>query len=260
MNPRTSAKPISKLSPARLHDLTCPQCLKLSAFRRMRALAEPELRLVRRLVRRGNMAVDVGSHSGTYAFEMACAGRVPTIAFEPNPGLHPCRDGARSWPYLLLPVALSDRCGSAVMRVPVTGGVRRYGRSSICVQNRFCRSVPHRELLVETRSLDSLGLPRVGFVKIDVEGHELAVLRGAESIIERDRPNFLIETEHRHNPGAPAAVFRFFRRRGYRGFFLSSGRLQRLAKLDAEYRQPYWRRPISNFIFLPKAGAAVPAR
>jgi FkbM family methyltransferase len=185
---------------------------------------------------------------------MARAGRVPTIAFEPNPGLHPCRDGARRWPYLLLPVALSDRCGSAVMRVPVTGGVHRYGRSSICVQNRFCSSATHRELLVETRRLDSLGLPRVGFVKIDVEGHELAVLRGAEDIIERDRPNFLVETEQRHNPGSPPAVFRFFRRRGYQGFFLSSGKLQRLAALDQDCREPLGRQ-INNFIFLPKRAA-----
>jgi FkbM family methyltransferase len=251
---QTSVKPpTGKVPPARLHDLTCAQCLKLTAFRRMRALAEPELRLVPRLVRFGSMAVDVGSHSGTYAFEMARAGRVPTIAFEPNPGLHPCRDGARSWPYLLLPVALSDRCGSAVMRVPVTGGVHRYGRSSISVQNRFCNARPHEELIVATRSLDSLGLPRIGFVKIDVEGHELAVLRGAETIIERDRPNFLVETEQRHNPASPAAVFRFFRRRGYRGFFLSSGRLQRLSALDQNCRELQGRK-INNFIFLPKSG------
>lgn len=252
-----SAAPVKALP----HELACSQCMKLATFRRLRALAEPELRLVPRLLRPGGVAVDVGSHSGAYAYEMARGGRAQTIAFEPNPDLHPCPEAARARPYLLLPFALSDHCGSAVMRVPVTGGIRRFGRSSISGRNRFCTASLHRELPVLTRTLDSFGLPEVGFVKIDVEGHELAVLRGAEAVIERDRPNFLIEAERRHNPSSPWAVFRFFRRRGYAGFLLSFGKLRPLRAFrrsrGAVRAAPIWRGPaFNNFVFLPESGGS----
>ena len=41
---------------------------------------------------------------------------------------------------------------------------------------------------------------RVDFVKIDVEGFEMQVLRGMKQLVEGRRPTFLIEIEQRHNP------------------------------------------------------------
>lgn len=48
---------------------------------------------------------------------------------------------------------------------------------------------------VETKmvSIDAFGLPRVDLIKIDVEGMELEVLKGASESIERYRPQMLIE-------------------------------------------------------------------
>jgi FkbM family methyltransferase len=48
-----------------------------------------------------------------------------------------------------------------------------------------------------TRKLDALALPRVDFVKMDVEGSELAALRGAEQTIRRDKPKLAISLYHR---------------------------------------------------------------
>ena len=53
---------------------------------------------------------------------------------------------------------------------------------------------------VPLRTLDSYNLSNIGFIKIDVEGHELDVLRGAEVTLRRDQPNLLIEIENRHAP------------------------------------------------------------
>ena len=43
----------------------------------------------------------------------------------------------------------------------------------------------------------------VTFIKLDVEGHELPALRGAEQTIRRDRPVLLVELEARIQPVAP---------------------------------------------------------
>ncbi|HEV2335140.1 MAG TPA: FkbM family methyltransferase [Stellaceae bacterium] len=49
---------------------------------------------------------------------------------------------------------------------------------------------------VGVRRLDGLGLPPPDLIKVDVEGHELAVLRGAAGIIERDQPLVVMESWH----------------------------------------------------------------
>jgi hypothetical protein len=113
---------------------------------------------------------------------------------------------------------------------------------------------------VQRKRLDDYAIDTVGFVKIDVEGHEDAVLQGAHDTLARTRPRVLIEAEERHRPGATAGVASFFQSLNYSGFFLLAGRLrpisefepathQNAAQLDAEGRRvgTY----INNFVFLP---------
>ncbi len=56
-------------------------------------------------------------------------------------------------------------------------------------------------------------LPTVGIIKIDVEGHELSVLRGAKNLIARDRPFITLEYNYRIAPKmgwSAADVVQFF--------------------------------------------------
>ena len=55
------------------------------------------------------------------------------------------------------------------------------------------RHDPATEETVELVSIDGLGFPAVHFIKIDVEGMELDVLRGAAQTIRRDRPVIYVE-------------------------------------------------------------------
>lgn len=48
-------------------------------------------------------------------------------------------------------------------------------------------------ITVECKPIDSFDITNVGFIKIDVEGHELNVLKGITSLLARDRPNLIIE-------------------------------------------------------------------
>jgi len=48
-----------------------------------------------------------------------------------------------------------------------------------------------------TRTLDSLNISSVDFIKMDIEGSELAALRGGEQTIRRDRPKLAISLYHR---------------------------------------------------------------
>ena len=72
---------------------------------------------------------------------------------------------------------------------------------------------------VDVVSVDDLDLKDVGFIKIDVEGHELDVLEGAVNTIERDRPVCMVEVYPKFNQGPVAATFDWFFDRGYDAFY-----------------------------------------
>lgn len=69
-------------------------------------------------------------------------------------------------------------------------------------------------LTVRVVRIDDLGLSRVDFVKMDVEGMEIEALRGARATIEAWKPIFLVE----HIKSDRRELAGFFDERGYRVF------------------------------------------
>jgi hypothetical protein len=146
-------------------------------------------------------------------------------------------------------VALSDRDGSAELFMPEGRGT---GRATIAA------TTGHDIATVKTRRLDSFEFTNVGFVKIDVEGHEEAVLRGAERTLKDTLPTLVIEIEERHNPGAIARIPKALADIGYaQSYFLSGEELLPLADFDVETHQlkigsaidPLY---VNNFLFASK--------
>lgn len=182
---------------------------------------EPELHLLPRLCSRDRWSVDVGANTGVYSWHMArwSAG---VTAFEPQPALARMLERAFGGRVAVERVALSDTPGEAVLRVPVDR--HQDGRATIEPQNDLAR-LTVRELVVPRRRLDSYRLPPVGLIKIDVEGHELAVLSGASGILRRDRPSLIIEAEDRHRPGAFDSIRDYLRGFGYRPHVCRGGGL-----------------------------------
>src|SRR5258708_23214847 len=99
------------------------------------------------------------------------------------------RLAGRSYPRLRVEaVALSDHSGDAQLRVLVGD----MGRSSIERENPVEQLGAVEVLTVPTRRLDDYdAIEPVGCIKIDVEGHEDAVLRAARRILLRDRPTLV---------------------------------------------------------------------
>lgn len=205
--------------------------LRLRADRHLRT-GEPELRLVAPLSMPGRLSVDVGANHGVYAVVMARhAPRV--LAVEPNPRL--ARLLRRGLPAncTVLACALSDAPGTAELRVPLVDGHEDSYLASLDGQT----AGPSRLYRVELRTLDDCVREPVGLLKIDVEGHEIAVLRGAGRVLREDGPNLLIEAEERHRPGAVATVAALLAEHGYRGLFRDGSRLRPLDAFDPAVHQ-----------------------
>ncbi len=221
---------------------------------KMKTRGEAELHLVQHLVTRDKVALDIGANKGTYSYELArhCEA---VHAFEPNPKMFAIlRRWARK-PVQVHNLALSDQSGQAELRVPrsARGYSNQMGSlSAVTVTGDY------KAVTVPTRRLDDWvadqNLGPVGFIKIDVEGFEMAVLRGAEQTLRRDRPNLLIELEERHThsplPDLIAEVCGY----GYQAYVMLGGALRPFSDLDLvrHHRQPARKTDyIFNFIFLP---------
>ena len=90
---------------------------------------------------------------------------------------------------------------------------------------------------VAVRTLDSFAFEKVGFIKIDVEGHEAQVIEGARSTINASHPALLVEIEQRHRKRPIEDVFHQIASLGYAGYFLRHGQLTELARFRVSDHQ-----------------------
>lgn len=148
-----------------------------------------ELAIVAGVLRDRDLLVDVGANSGLFACLAASMG-VPSVALEPMPGnLDILRRNIAHNGFTdlieIMPVAASDSIGT----VPFYG--REQGASLI---RGWGGQAAFDKIDVPTDTLDNLVdlRDRAAFVKIDVEGAELSVLRGATRLLA-SRPPMLIE-------------------------------------------------------------------
>ncbi|WP_455361160.1 FkbM family methyltransferase [Streptomyces sp. SYSU K21746] len=220
---------------------------------------EPELRRLADFCPPGGTAVDVGGWYGPWSRQLARrAGRV--VAVEPVPHLARLLAATTPAHVDVVHAAATDRDGGTVQLwlPPGDGGNR--GVSSLVRRDLHARSIP-----VPCVRVDSLGLHGITLIKIDVDGSELNVLRGAEETLLGDRPALFIELEARIGP--LEAVLNLLAGHGYRGWVLPGRDWLPLADFDLSGHQsrtahvaehgllrrsltPFRRRYVNSVLFL----------
>lgn len=208
------------------------------------------------------LAVDIGGNAGEYAYWLSQHAR-RVITYEPNPECQAAITRLGRPNITLRPVALSDRAGIAVL----TFQKGNSGIGSIARENPVSlrgTEPDHTSLDVISARLDDEGLEPVGLIKIDVEGHEAAVLRGALALISRDRPRLMIEIEERHHTGAHELVRDLLSPIGYHRFHRQGDRWLALPwTVDARQFQntaPNTPGYLNNFLFLHETDMAAAHR
>lgn len=230
--------------------------LKLDLWRTARwRNFELEFYLLEFLVDRQRAAIDVGANDGIYAarFSQLCK-RVH--CFEPIPWFAARLKQKLGDRVIVHETALSNTAGEARLRVPYDGDTELDGLSTLEGANPLREATHTRVLPCKTEKLDDAVQEPIGFIKIDVEGHELAVLEGAVDTIVRDMPVFLVESERRHNPRAPEAVFDFFARHDYSGLFCWNGQWFDIGAFSLRVHQTVdnlgKKKYANNFLFFPR--------
>jgi FkbM family methyltransferase len=201
-----------------------------------------EFALLDRTLRPGMVFVDVGANDGYYtlfaARRIGAAGRV--IAVEPstreriNLKRNIARNGLVN--VTVIPAALGAACGTADLQLAqgVHSGHNTLGRfANDGVKAESVERVTMRTL---DEVADEIGLDRIDFMKIDVEGAEAAVILGARRVIEATRPLILLEISDKalraQGSDARALIDALRRDLGYEiGIFsVKSGRIEILGE------------------------------
>jgi FkbM family methyltransferase len=159
---------------------------------------QDEIRFVRHVLKSGDSAIDVGAHVGFFAIQMAAlvgaAGRV--YAFEPldaNADLleRSIAENAFTDRLMFRRAAVGAAPGSATLTFAVetlnSGGAYLLRDGTEPLTGNQKKEVP-------VVALDALDMRRpVRFIKMDVEGAEPQVVRGAARLLAEDRPLILSE-------------------------------------------------------------------
>jgi FkbM family methyltransferase len=212
------------------------------------------------ILRPGDTALDVGAHVGRHSFPMArCVwpdGRV--FAFEPLPQCRRqiARRLAAEHPELteiltVCPQALSDWPGEA----PFTVAEDALHFSGL---HAFAYPTPTRvsQITVAVETVDRLfhGGPVLRYVKLDAEGAELHILRGAAEVLARHRPivgfEFGISANEQYAI-TPADMARFWADQGYRVYGIHGGRLGEPHFVASALRHAIW-----DYMAVPAEDAA----
>jgi FkbM family methyltransferase len=253
---------------------------------RYRLRVDPaELRFVCSQLHSGQVAADIGCHKGAYTYWMRR--RVgpygAVFAFEPQPKqvdyLRSAFSAMRYDNVAIVPLAVSNTCGQLPLHIPNGAGKTHAAKLETRCHPDGTRQGVHSGLnsaldapsstlhaacsmLVDITTLDAFFDTQdrgPDFLKIDVEGHELAVLEGARRTIESNRPTLLIECEARHRTdGDVRPVFDLLYSHGYEGSFFLNGQRRPLADFDPNTHQridegtnSVPRGYVNNFAFVP---------
>jgi len=230
-----------------IHMLPAKIQYRVNAWK-MWVVGEQESRILPRLMPKGSTAIDIGANRGAYTYWLSkLCGTV--ISMEPIPYLAQYLNYVTPKNVSIIEVALSDVAGSRDLKIPVLDGQVVDGESSL--ENDF---KDYRTCTVKLSRLDDFDFARIDFVKIDVEGHELNVIKGGARTITTHMPVLLIEIEQRHISIPISQILEFILSLGYKGFFISNRKLMYLTRFNLQKHQsiesnsPY----INNFIFLPR--------
>lgn len=206
----------------------------LRHFASTRAVHEEDARIFAALRKPMGAILDIGAHWGYMALSFRHSGSTcPIVSFEPMEAHHDCLDELRRLDpdYDFAPIGLGDVATTVTLYGPVVNGKPIMGLNS--VGGRIFNEHHMRHLVsllgqeipearrydfkltattMETKTLDSVlagnrlfVLPpfrvdtsRIAALKLDVEGHEPFVLRGADKLLSRDRPLVMIESGNRN--------------------------------------------------------------
>lgn len=177
------------------------------------------IRYVRHADLQGQTVLDIGANRGIYSYYLSRQtgpnGKVFSFEAQPELGEHleKLKADFKLDNVTIVPCGLSSKPGVLTLHRSKVGS----GHASFQGE----AGEGETELQIETITVDGFladkDVGRITFVKCDVEGHEVEVLRGAEETLRKHQPTVLMEMTHEN--AEDGTLFRQMSELGYRGHF-----------------------------------------
>lgn len=147
-------------------------------------------------VRPGDIVLDCGAHVGVFTQQALDRGASKVVAIDPDPVQLEClrrnfADEIARGRVILTPKGVWSSGGTLTLNV----GVQNSGMSSL-VEETGGETIDVAVTTIDDL-VKELGLERVDYIKMDIEGAEREALRGGLQTISAFRPRILLETYHR---------------------------------------------------------------
>jgi len=164
-------------------------------------LAEQELKIYGtggRFVQPGDIVLDCGAHIGVFAREALEAGARLVVAIEPSPENVEClrrnmREPIAAGRLIVYPKGVWDK--DDVLTLELTP--RNAAAASFVIHQEGAKTGPQVPLTQIDTLVGELNLPRVDFIKMDIEGAEQKALVGARGTLAKFHPRMALSTYHR---------------------------------------------------------------
>lgn len=212
-----------------------------------------ELEAIRRQIRPNDVVCDIGAHKGSYLYWLA-RWSAKVVAFEPQPSLAE---------YLKISCR---RMGITNVTVEQMAVAARAGTLPLYLPSK---NSPGATLAAKFVDAESIAVPvtcldeyfsqrqKPRLLKIDVEGAELDVFKGAERLLIESKPFIVFECEQRHlKTGSVSDVLFYLEQRGYSGQLIIDNELRPISDFDVSRHQKqgegrFWEAPgyCNNFVF-----------
>ena len=214
---------------------------------------EKELKIIERYSDKAKDALDIGVYRGVYTYKLS--ENFKTVhSFEPNPLLYPFLEKNLNKiikNIKLYNVALSDKNDETELKLPLRTTsmfkdnieeLFQLGAATMHPDNKIEK---YKNIPIKTKRLDDIGIKNaIGFIKIDVEGHEIEVIQGGEKTIKDNKPVLLIEIEKRHSQRNVEESISIIKKYGYNCYFTKDNELISSDKLENK-------EIVNNYFFLP---------
>jgi FkbM family methyltransferase len=201
---------------------------------RVGLMGTEEARLLKKLIQPGMRILDVGANIGLYTLDCARltgpSGRV--FAFEPEPNLFSALQENCAANHAVNVIPFQCAAGAVNGRAILQRGTFNSGDNRLGPAKADGQSIE-----MEIARLDEVLLvPTVDFIKIDVQGHELAALSGMEQLIALS-PDVKVLFEFgpaglRAANTSPESLLDFFRERGFHLYEVKDARPRRILDSD----------------------------
>ena len=209
--------------------------------RSIKNLNEPEIEIIKNLINQGTDSIDVGVYRGVHSYEMSKYS-MNVHSFEANPIIY--NDLIDTLPLIkknirIYNFALSDKNGEAKMKIPIrdkSANKKNYeeyfkmGLATIHENNNFDN---FEEFKVISKKIDDIKFEnKISFIKIDVEGHEMEVIKGGLDLIKKFKPNMMIEITEKYSKRPIQETINFISSLGYTVFCLKDKKLVNIELIE----------------------------